>query len=154
MELILRFVEPIDQITKNWKQKSLGIIKPVELLDFYIQEEEEKEWSPEQLNVIKQNILFARDIKPLEKIPYKFSYKFLGDDGKEHIYGIFDWEIYQAYRSWRWKYRKDVLKRLKEKFFYEMKEKKDVYFVIGNHNRWRKSFFIVGIIYPPKDWNK
>ena len=154
MKLILNFVEPIEQIITNWKTKTLGIIKPKELLDFYIQEEE-KEWTKEQLNLIRQNILFLelQNIKPLEKVPYKFSYKFLGDDGKEHIWGIYDWEIYQAYRKWRWIYKDKVFEKLREKFFYEFKEKKDIYFVIGNHNRWRNSFFIIGIVYPPKNWN-
>lgn len=148
-KLIMDFVEPMENIINNWKEKTLGIVKPREVLEFYIQREEVK-LSKDQEAVLRQGFLYT-DRNPLEIIPLSFRYKFVDDSGKEHNYKLLDWEVYQAYRSWRKRYPDEdiLLKKIKEKFFDWMLTR-DLYFVLGNHNRWRHKFFIVGLLYFPR----
>ena len=147
--IIIDFVEPIGNIINNWKEKTLGIIKPKEVLDFYIKEEKVK-LSKKQETILKQSLLYT-ERKPLEIIPVSFYYRFIDDAGKERNYKLLDWEIYQAYRTWKKTYLdRDILfMKLREKFFDWMAVKRDLYFVIGNHNKWRHRFFIVGLLYFP-----
>ncbi len=148
--IIIDFVEPIGNIINNWKEKTLGIIKPKEVFDFYIKEEKVK-LSKKQKAILKQKLLYTQST-PLEMPPVSFHYKFTDDAGNKHDYKLLDWEVYQAYRSWRKKYpdKNTLFAKLKERFLYWMIKNRDLYFVIGNHNRWRNSFFIVGLLYFPK----
>lgn len=146
--IIMDFVEPMENIISNWKEKTLGIIKPKKILEFYIQKEEVKLGKNQEI-ILRQRLLYE-DKDPLEIIPLSFRYRFIDDSGKEHDYKLLDWEVYQAYRGWRGKYPDEDtrLKKIKEKFFDKMLER-DLYFVIGNHNRWRDKFFIIGLLYFP-----
>jgi len=55
-----------------------------------------------------------------------------------------DWESQELYR----KYKK--LEPVKKKLLLWMKKERDLYFVIGNTWRWRKSYMIISLIYPPR----
>ena len=51
-------------------------------------------------------------------------------------------------------YEKEILNKIHQKYFEEFLTNKEVYFVLGNHYRFRSKFFITGVLYPPKDWEK
>ena len=85
---------------------SLGIIRPSVVEDFII-EETEREFSEEYLIKMRQMDIFqSNKRKPLEKIPYKFSYKFRCEDPecRGHKQMIIDWELGRFYLRMRDQY--------------------------------------------------
>ena len=156
----------MDVLVKEAKEKnkatSLAIFKPKEILDFKI-ESVEREWDKKKLRIIeeksKQLDLFDSD-KPsklfevVKKLPYKFSYKFKDESGKEPKLMIEDWEIGALY--WKCLKReadeKKATQKVKEKYFHEFK-KKDLYLFLGttkeHHYRSPNPFIIIGVFYPP-----
>jgi hypothetical protein len=66
---------------------------------------------------------------------------------------IIDWEIGQAYRDWRRKYKPQtlLLQKIKERWLDRMcSENNDIYFFVGNMNRFRDQFMVMGVFYPKK----
>ncbi|MBR8828424.1 MAG: hypothetical protein DSM107014_11090 [Gomphosphaeria aponina SAG 52.96 = DSM 107014] len=167
---IIRKIDP----SKNWQErksfvlplqfnsiqelehqgKTLGIIKPKSIEKYY-HKETEREWKPSQQQVVDQLDLFEEQTN-LEKIPYKFIYKFTDENNKTHNYSISDWEIQQLYRKCRdqsklsgLKAEKEALEKVRQKLEDEFLEKKDLYFIVGNLNKHRNRFIIIGLFYPP-----
>jgi hypothetical protein len=91
--------------------------------------------------------------KQLEKIPYIFKYEFQcdGKNCKNHNIMCEDWELLEAWRSWKIKYKtEDVLwSKVYEKFHDYFINKCDLYFYMGTHSMF-PSWLIIGIYYPPK----
>ncbi len=77
---------------KSEKRTSLAVFKPTEILDF-IAEPTEREWDPKKLAQLNQMNLFEERLKPVRKLPYKFSYKFKDVNGTESKLQIEDWEV-------------------------------------------------------------
>lgn len=133
---------------------SLGILKPKKMLAFKI-ESDESEWPEKYNRVFSQPSLFGAQPKPLEKIPYKFSYVFsCNEEGcKKHEIQILDWEIYELYRGLKryYNYSADViLEKIKEKWFDQMwDDSRDSYLFVGSHSRF-KTPLILGVFWPPK----
>jgi hypothetical protein len=93
----------IAEAKDDTKYTSLAVFKPTEILDFVV-EKAEREWDKDKLAQLKANAqqlnLFKNSDNPFEvvnKLPYKFSYKFRSDDGKERTLMIEDWEIGALY---------------------------------------------------------
>lgn len=90
----------------------------------------------------------------LEKIPYSFKYKYSCSEPQcnGHEQSIIDWEIAQAYRSWRDDYGADkVLTKIKEKWLDEIcGDQKDTLFFTGNQHQHPESFLILGAVYPKR----
>jgi hypothetical protein len=140
-----------------WEQQvldrtSLGIIKPRIVSDLIV-EKGEPEWKESQLARRAQGDLF-KELKPLEKIPYKFKYKFecqgTGCTGHESM--ISDWEVNALYRSCRGRCSTDeeALHKVKQKLLNELcSAKYDLHFFVGTIKRYPKSWIIVGLFYPP-----
>ena len=135
-------------------QKSLGIFKPAMVEDF-IFEPGEKEWSDADRNLLSQLKLFGNDKNILEKIPYKFKikYKCFDLNCKGHFQGIIDWETAQLYRNLKKKDRGSIIiEKIKSKYLDDVcKSDKDFYFIVGNSLKGPKSFSIISIFSPPKD---
>jgi hypothetical protein len=131
---------------------SLGVFKPKEVLDFYWKEDDQY-WSPQHELALSKIRLFGSTPAKLEKIPWLFRYKFMCDDSncKGHDISIIDWEIYQAYREWRWKYNSTLLmQKIKDKWLGDIcSPSRDTYFIVGNKYR-TKSFMVLGVFWPPK----
>ncbi|MCC6444985.1 MAG: hypothetical protein IT210_16205, partial [Armatimonadetes bacterium] len=77
---------------------SLGLVKPKEVIDFTAEPDSE-EWKPKWQEDIAQLHLFGPERKPLNKVPFKFRYKFRCFDErcKGHSMMIEDWEVGQLY---------------------------------------------------------
>jgi len=137
---------------QNHENISLSIIKPRKIIDF-IWEDDAKEWESWQTQKMSQLGLFdANKPKPLEKIPYKFSYEYLCEDDQcqKHKMIIADWEINALYRNMKSKYdEKTALKKVKEKFIDDLWRKRDLYFILGTTSRFY-TWIIIGVFYPPK----
>ncbi|MGZ8186155.1 MAG: hypothetical protein ACXWTL_06895 [Methylobacter sp.] len=154
-----------DLITKaNANELSLAIFKPTKIIDFIIKKVE-REWDIDCLEHLKERSkqfsLFdlqqeeevQKEFSRVNKLPYKFSYKFLDNTGKESTLMIEDWEIGALY----WKYSNDetlALKKVKERYLDDFLTK-DIYLFLGTtrqfHGWANNPFVIVGVFYPPID---
>lgn len=115
------------------------------------------EWTGPQKAKIEQ--LWFDDLKGkrrIEKIPYVFRYRYLCDEQgcKGHTQRIIDWELMQLYRNLanQGASPKVVQEKIKEKFLGDLcGSDKDTYFFVGNHSRYRASFMVLGVFWPPKE---
>jgi hypothetical protein len=141
---------------------SLAVFKPSQILDFVI-EPDEREWDSHKLELLKaranQGDLFISDKKHLfeavKKLPYKFSYKFTDETGRESKLMIEDWEIGALY--WNCLTRQGgqeepTLQDVRKKYLDEIARTKDLYFFLGTTLEWHKRspnpFIIIGLFYP------
>ncbi|GHU88790.1 hypothetical protein FACS189476_06520 [Spirochaetia bacterium] len=146
---------------------SLAIFKATEILDF-VCENTEREWDKDTLAALttqeSQPTLFesAEEIKQqfqiVKKIPYKFSYRFCDDEGKESTLMIEDWEIGALYWNCLRNSNGDervAVQKVKEKYWDDFVLTKDPYFFLGttkaNQLRAPNPFIIIGVFYPPRN---
>ena len=143
---------------------SLAIFKPSKILDFIV-EEDERDWDPNKLAILKklsqQLNLFqtpeeiAEEFKVVPKVPYKFSYKFEDVLGRQSKLMIEDWEIGMLYfnclRQENGNERVAIEKVRKK--YYDHFITRDLHFFLGTtkrfHNVARNPFIIIGVFYPP-----
>ena len=155
-EIVLKVpIKSMCQVYRDAEQSdlSLGLIKPVEV---------SFEWAKQSLSDQKareacyaQLSLFNKQKKPIEEIPLDFYYKFKCANVPEcpgHKLSIIDWELRASYRSWRTKYpnEKILLEKIEQQWLeISNAEKRDVYFYVGNMKRFRQTFMVLGVFYPP-----
>jgi hypothetical protein len=143
---------------------SLAIFKPTEILDFTV-EPVAREWDKSKLDALKANAqqlrLFDHSENPFEvvnKLPYKFSYRFKDDAGTESKLMIEDWEIGALY--WRMMEKYDGHDReakacaaVKHKYFDDFAKTKDLYLYLGtifehHAKNYPYPFVIIGTFHP------
>ncbi|MCE1165164.1 MAG: hypothetical protein LWX07_07160 [Bacteroidetes bacterium] len=153
--------ENFDDIIKQSREpefKSLAVFKPKNVVDFIIEEENEKDWKPSWKAAMDQYKIFnspERKIK-LEKIPYKFKYHFFDSAGKKHKLQILDWEIGALYRNCLKTAEGNeqvALEKVKQKYWNEFINL-DLHFFVGTTLEWHlkrapNPFVIIGVFYPP-----
>ena len=138
---------------------SLAVFKPAKIFDFIYEEEKEKEWPADKLEMFKQLHLFEKDrdndFKVVKKLPYKFSYRFEGEEGKPRKLMIEDWETGQLF--WNMLKRNDgdekkACEAVREKYFDDFAKTKDLHFFLGttqlHHYRAPNPFVIIGTFHP------
>lgn len=131
---------------------TLGIIKPK--IDSLTIESASEDWSAEELARLSQLNLIddVSSLRRLEKIPYTFKYQFHcskpGCTG--HNMSCSDWEISEAYRTFRNKYGKDWESKLRDKFENGMINKCDTYFYVGTIHGHPNAWIVIGLFYPQK----
>ena len=143
---------------------SLAVYKPKRILDFVV-EPDDRDWDPkklaglhsqsQQMNLFQTMEEIENEFKTVQKVPYKFSYRFEDDSGKPSKLMIEDWEIGMLYFNCLSKARGDenaAINRVKEKY-YDTFLKRDLYFFLGTtkkfHNIAPNPFIIIGVFYPP-----
>lgn len=150
---------PIKSMCKVYKDAedrdlSLGFIKPENISFGWTKQSISNQKAREACYA--QLSFFDKKKNAIEKIPFNFYYKFkcLGvPDCSGHKLSIIDWEIGQAYRDWRLKYQKKeiLLEKIQQQWLSIVNTtNKDVYFYVGNMKRFRKTFMVLGVFYPPK----
>ena len=60
-----------------------------------------------------------------------------------------DWEMGQAYRSWRRQYGDNWEQKFRQKFETDMMSRYDTHFYVGTVHRYPRNWIIVGLFYPP-----
>ncbi len=146
--------------------RSLGVIKPAKVLDFFskprhrLRDEAEKEVLKkmdeadstvtllEYLEIGDKYLLpevREPDVK-VEELPW-IGYKFYCGNPRcrGHEMMVIDWEAQELFRKYR-----TVEGPVKQKLFNELVFKRDLYFIVGNTWKYHKSFMIIGLFYPPK----
>jgi len=142
---------------------SLAVFKPSEILDFTVTAEE-REWDKAKLAKLeeerKQGNLFAQPEDPFKvvnKLPYKFSYKFKDNQGRISMLMIEDWEIGQLYWNSLKKYdghnrEQKAIDDVRKKYLEDFAKTKDLYFYLGttqaHHFASHNPFIIIGTFHP------
>ena len=142
----------LSQTRKN-TGATLGIFKPKEITDFIIEPETELTWSEQEIAILSQQSMFdTKPLKLLEKIPYKFYYRFVCNEPhcRGHRLSIADWEVGQAYRSWTRNYGNKWEQAFRQRFETEMIHKYDTHFYVGTLRAHPDRWIIVGLFYPPR----
>lgn len=147
------------------ENRSLGTLKPLEIIDFVI-EESEHDWKPQWAYRLKQMKMFdpttpgaMRKQLPIKKVPFTFKYRFITQgDARPRTLSIHDWEIGMLY----WKCLRqtegnehEAAQLVKKRYFDEFVAKKDILLFLGTTYEFHKRrvgdpFIIVGVFYPPK----
>jgi hypothetical protein len=154
--IVLKQLAPsMEALWEHQKQDgtSLGIIKPREIKSFVVEPDAE-EWKPKWKADIEQLRLFGPDRKPLQKIPYKFSYRFLCDnpDCKGHQMMIEDWEVGELYikEVARLGSPEQAVESVRHKFFNVLcAPERETYFFVGTVQKYQ-TWVIIGVFWPPK----
>jgi hypothetical protein len=120
--------------SKKPKYVSLATFKPSSIIRLEWKEDE-REWKDTWKEIRKQRDLFAPDKDPevlIPKLPYKFSYVFKDDTGKERRLMIEDWEIGALYWNCLKQAEGDEAVALQKLW----------------HTRAKNPFIIIGVFYP------
>lgn len=132
---------------------SLGAFRPSDVTDFYWEPVDTATTESKRLLASRRS-LFAQDTSPLEILPYRFKYKFrCSDPGcRGHDMTIVDWEVGQAFRSFRRHYGEtEGLAKMRSKFLDDMcGSRKDTIFFTGNTFLNQNVFLILGVFWPPR----
>jgi hypothetical protein len=132
---------------------TLGIFKPGQITGFTIEPAKQPNWTPEQMNALRQIPLFqTAPADELEKIPFDFKYHFRCNESEctGHHLTCFDWEMGVAYRNWRRRHGDNWQQVFRETFETKMMNKNDTHFFVGNQHQAPTAWIIVGLFYPPK----
>ncbi len=131
---------------------SLGIIKPHKIIGVQVKAVE-REWKQSHQAALAQFSLFAQEKKPLQKIPYEFSYHFFCDEAcKGHTMQITDWEMGALFLKEikRLGSEQKAVRSVEQKFFDDLcGSNKDTHFFVGTtlpYNSW----IVLGVFYPKK----
>jgi hypothetical protein len=124
-------------------KRSLATFKPTKVIDFFA-EPDERDWDEKKLDEIRKQLsqpdLFERNdwqmtFKVVDKLPYKFSYRFEDDTGQERTLMVLDWELGALF----WKYGRiseDVaIQKVRQKYF-DSFTKTDLHFFLGTTQQW------------------
>ena len=149
---------------KSSTNTSLAIFKPTKILDFVI-EPDDRDWDSKKLESLQsqsqQTDMFKtfeeikKEFSVVQKVPYKFSYRFEDDAGRQSKMMVEDWEIGMLYLHCLWRVNNDEViatQKVKEKYL-DSFSKLDVYFFLGTTKQYHKvapnPFIIIGVYYPP-----
>lgn len=154
----LRIVEPhflpsLEALEDQQRQgsRTMAYVRPAEIVSFEIEERPDPDWDERRKAILGQLRLFGREKATLERIPYKFYYRFrCADDRckKPHRLQVLDWEIGESYRSWRVRYGDRWEEAIRQKYEHELVRECDLVFNLGNYIRYPASFGITALVYP------
>ena len=143
---------------------SLAVFRPTKIHDLIV-EPVDRDWDTEKLAILKnlsqQLSLFQTpeeieaEYRVVPKVPYKFSYRFEDDSGRQSTLMIEDWEIGMLYFKCLKRANGDekiALNNVRKKY-YDLFIRKDIYLFLGttlaHHNVSKSPFLIIGVFYPP-----
>jgi hypothetical protein len=133
----------------NNEARSLGLVRPARVVS--ISRYTPKAWTPPQEAKLRQGNLFSA--KPeLERPPHAFRYRWKceepGCDG--HTQTIADWEIGEAFRSWRAR-GLDPVEAVKHKWLEVLcDETRDTHFFVGDQHQRPGKFLVLGVAWPER----
>lgn len=135
------------------EQVSLGIVRPTKVLDLEVKPDK-PEWKPQWKFLFEELRLFdPKPMKPLRKLPFKFTYVFECDDSEEpHKATITDWELGVLWLNEveRLGDERRAAESVRNKYLNELcRVDKDTRFFMGTilpYNRW----LVLGVFWPPK----
>jgi len=140
--------------TRAETEVTLAIFKPRIIRELIMEPEEYPGWTERDIEILSQQSMFdKKTVKPLEKIPLRFSYTFFCSESqcKGHRLSVTDWEMGEAYRKWRPKYGENWEQYFRQKFEHDVIYSFDTYFYVGTIRAHPDVWIIVGLFYPHKE---
>jgi|CXWL01.1.fsa_nt_gi hypothetical protein len=136
---------------------TIGIFKPREIERLVLQPASPN-WTARELRSLRQVTFFENaPVNELEKIPFKFKYKYRCDDAacRGHSMSCSDWEMGESFRRWKSEHPTDWESKFREKYERQMIEENDTHFYVGTVHKHPKNWIIVGLWYPRAEaaWN-
>lgn len=129
--------------------RTIGPVAVREVKEF-IAQPTEADWTPEQKEQLKQDLLFG-DRLPLEKVPFDFRLRWIDQDGDEHDSLVLAWEMYQTWRQYQ-KLYPDPVGEMREKFLADyFGPRRRLSLFMGNHSRFRDIWMVCGWFHPPRE---
>ena len=141
------------QQTRKQTGNTLGFFKPKTIHRLFI-EHDTPDWTPaERAKLLQYSLYEKQPLKPLEKIPYKFSYGFTCNDPRctGHKLICVDWELCQAYRRWKLNYGDKWHWAIINRFETDMLLRYDTHFFVGTVHGHPSAWIIIGLFYPPPE---
>ncbi len=131
--------------------RTMAYVRPKEILSFEIEARPRAKWTEREAGLIGRLSLFSKPKAPLERIPFKFYYRFRCADTRcgTHRLQVIDWEIHESYRSWLRDYGPKWEEALRQKYEQELPSR-DLCFNLGNYIKYPTSFGICALYYPPR----
>ncbi len=133
---------------------SLAVFRPADVEEFII-EPASDEWDPAKQAVIDQPSLLFPNKSKLEKIPFRFKYRYRCADRRcpTHSQSIIDWEMAAAARNFRKSYGSGVelQQKLRERWLDKMwGPDMESRLFVGNQAAYPESFLVLGVFRPKK----
>ncbi|GAB19231.1 hypothetical protein GOEFS_077_00230 [Gordonia effusa NBRC 100432] len=135
---------------------SLGLIKPH---DVKVEVRDGDPWTESEQRKIERASapdLFGTELAALEPAPYAviYHYKCAFPECRSHAQKALDWEVGAAGRRWReengdQRAREMMMEKWRDEL---LDEDKDTHFYVGNQNRRRRSFSVLGLWTPKKEF--
>ena len=128
---------------------SLGLVRPARVISVGVRSSED--WSDAQTAMLAQGNLFTEKSE-LEKAPHTFIYRWECQEPacQGHVQSIADWEIGEAYRSWR-RRGYDAVEEIKRKWLEVLcAEKRDTHLFVGDQHKRPGKFLVLGVFYPER----
>jgi len=147
---------------------SLAVLKPSQIINVVYEREDmskfkeklkrqEDKYKAEllQMKLFEDEFEISETFQFAEKVPYKFSYIFTSEDGKQRSLMIEDWEIGMLYRNAFQKYQNEEMACQKAKEKYLKMAEEDLYLFLGTSYEWHMKnspdpYLIIGVYAPPK----
>lgn len=139
------------------KFPTLGLFRPASIQRLIVEPEDEPTWTQVELEKLSQmnfrvvdGSLVQDSFQTLEKLSHRFLYEFsCAHDGcKGHRMSCTDWEMGQAYRSWRRRYGSAWEDKFRQRFEHEIINKFDTHFFVGTTSGHPHVWVIVGTFRP------
>jgi hypothetical protein len=137
-------------------KRSLATFKPSQLIDLVV-EDEDRMWDEKKLaemrKLLNQPDLFEdnewrKTFQIIDKLPFKFSYRFSDDTGQERTMMILDSEIGALFWKYGHQCEKTAIQKVREKYLDQFR-KKDLHFFLGTTQQWNNvapnPWVIVGV---------
>lgn len=154
-------LDELIQLNKNG-ELSLATFRPARIHDL-ICEASDREWDPNKLRELelksKQSDMFDDSsdlLRIVDKLPYKFSYRFDDQHGKTSTMMIEDWEIGMLYWNCLKRHEGDEAKAIadvRKKYIDDFAQNKELHFFLGTtlqYDGWASNpFIIIGTFTPP-----
>lgn len=147
---------------------SLAVFKPSQILDVIYKKEDmskfeeklkrqEDKYKAEllQMKLFEDEFEMSETFRFAEKVPYKFSYVFITEDGKPRTLMIEDWETGMLYRKMYQQYQNEAVacEKVREKYLKMAQD--DLYLFLGTSYEWHMKnaddpYMIIGVFAPPQ----
>lgn len=141
-----------DLRSRKRNECSLGIVKPRKVEELIVSGGN-CNWNYRWEGMVRQKNMYEPTGKPLEMMPYKFSYKFRCEEEgcPGHTMMITDWELFSLFRKIRDKSGSDeiAIEKVREMFFHRIcGVNRDTHFFVGTVKR-HGTWIVIGTFWPP-----
>lgn len=157
-------MQTIVKLAHSPEKVSLATFKPTKIIDFIVEKDSHPEWDAgklsslwmksHQLSVFQTEEEVKAEFEIVQKIPYRFYYKFEDDSGKKSRLMIEDWEIGMLYLNCLKAAQGNeaiAIDKVRKRYF-DSFLKRDIYFFLGTTLKYhsaRQPYIIIGVFYPP-----